>query len=159
MEIVFVSTQNQSNFDYCSKLFKNKKPVNGFNRLIESVDITNRIDDDEFWCKNVMFDSEIEAGLYLNYPFSVVVKDKIKFSSLYELINEIRRVYKEAYILEDSTSKKKAMPMYEEDPSCSMINRNKTNGVIGIWGHEIGDLIIESITLYEGNLVRVGIGS
>lgn len=51
------------------------------------------------------------------------------------------------------------MPMYEEDPTSNMINRNKTNGVIGIWGHDIGDLVIESITLYEGNLVRVGIGS
>lgn len=159
MEIVFVSTPNQSNFDYCSKLFKNKKPLNGFNKLIENVDIVNRVDDNEFWSKNVYFDEEIEGILYLNYPFSVVVKDTVKFKSLHELISEIRRVYKEAYMLEATTSQKKAMPMYEEDPNSNLINRNKTNGVIGIWGHDIGDLVIESITLYEGNIIRVGIGS
>lgn len=159
MEIVFVSTPEQSNFDYCSKLFKNKKPVNGFNKLIENVNVFTRVDDDEFWCKNVKFDSEINGTLYLNYPFSVVVKEDVKFKSLYELISEIRRVYKQVYELEESTSKKAAMRMCDEDPNCSLINRNKTNGVIGIWGHSIGDLVIESITLYEGNLVRVGIGS
>lgn len=159
MEIVFVSTPKQSNFDYCSKLFKNKKPLNGFNKLIESVDIIDYVDDDEFQVKNLRFDSEIKGELYLNYPFSVVIKDSIKFSTLHELISEIRRVYHEAYALEEQTSKKLMMPMYEEDPNSSLMNRNKTNGVIGIWGHDIGDLVIESITLYEGNLVRVGIGS
>ena len=48
MEIVFVSTPKKSNFNYCSELFKDKKPLNGFNKLIESVDIVNRVDDDEF---------------------------------------------------------------------------------------------------------------
>lgn len=132
MEIIYVSTPEQSNFDYCSKLFKNKKPVNGFNKLIENVDIFNRIDDTGFWCKNVKFDSEINGDLYLCYPFSVVVKDNIKFKSLYELISEIRRVYKQAYNMEEQTSKKKAMPLCEENPDCQLVNRNVTNGVIGI---------------------------
>lgn len=48
MEIVFVSTPKQSNFDYCSKLFKDKKPLNGFNKLIENIDVTDRVDNDEF---------------------------------------------------------------------------------------------------------------
>ena len=47
----------------------------------------------------------------------------------------------------------------EEDPNSPLMNRNKTNGVVGIWGHDISNLCIESITLYESNLVRVGIGS
>lgn len=132
MEIIYVSTPKQSNFDYCSKLFKNKKPVNGFNKLIENVDIFNRIDDTDFWCKNVKFDSEITGELYLSYPFSVVVKDDITFKSLYELISEIRRVYKEVYDLEAETSKKKAMSLCEENPDCPLINRNATDGVIGI---------------------------
>jgi hypothetical protein len=68
-------------------------------------------------------------------------------------------VYKEAYILEQGTSKKQAMPLCEEDSNCNLLNRNRTNGLIGIWGHDICDLVIESITLYEGNLIRVGIGS
>ena len=132
MEIVFVSTPTQSNFDYCSKLFKNKKPLNGFNKLIENVDIVNRVDDNEFWSKNLFFDEEINGILYLNYPFSVVLKDNVKFKSLHELISEIRRVYKEAYLLEEKTSQNKAIPMYNEDSNCKLINRNRTNGIIGI---------------------------
>lgn len=159
MEIIYVSTPKKSNFNYCSEIFENKKPLNGFNKMIEKVDLFDMVDDDVFQTRNVMFEKEIIGELYLSYPFSVVIKDEIKFSSLHELISEIRRVYHAAYSLENGTSIKKAMPMYEEDPNSPLINRNRTDGVIGIWGHDIGDLVIESITLYEGNLVRVGIGS
>lgn len=159
MEIIYVSTPKKSNFNYCSEIFENKKPLNGFNKMLEKVDLFDRVDEKEFWTKNVKFDEEIIGELYLSYPFSVVVKETIKFSSLHELIKEIRRTYQAIYELEKGTSLKQAMPMCEEDPSSPLMNRNKTNGVIGIWGHDIGDLVIESITLYEGNLVRVGIGS
>lgn len=159
MEIIYVSTPKKSNFNYCSEIFENKKPLNGFNKMLEKVRLFDRVDEKEFWTKNVKFEEEIVGELYLCYPFSVVLKETVKFSSLHELISEIRRTYQAAYELEKTTSMKKAMPMYEEDPNSPFMNRNRTNGVIGIWGHDIGDLCIESITLYEGNLVRVGIGS
>ncbi len=159
MEIIYVSTPSKSNFNYCSEIFDGKKPLNGFNKMIEKVDLFDRVDETEFWTRNVKFEEEIIGELYLCYPFSVVIKENIKFSSLHELISEIRRTYQAAYALEKETSSKKAMMICEEDPNSPLMNRNKTNGVVGIWGHDISNLCIESITLYESNLVRVGIGS
>ena len=129
MEII--KTNQQSNFTYVSNLYKNLKVLNGFNKLNEVL-LSESVANDEINVQNILFENQINADLYLVYPLSVVVKTSIKFSSLHELINEIRKAYKEVY---------------------------KDYNKYGIWGHDIYDLVIESISILEGPIVRVGIGS
>lgn len=147
MEIIYKTSKNKSNFEYCSDLFKGKKVLNGFNKLGENV--WEQVATNDFDCQNVLFEKEIIADLFICYPLSVVVKDEIKFKSLYELISEIRRVYNQIYYEEfkDFSKKKKENTFTEK---------------FGIWGHSIYDLIIESIKIFEGEdkpLINVSIGS
>lgn len=140
MEIVFFKTEKRSNFDYYNKLFKNTKILNGFNKLNESL-ISESIISNDYECQNVLFTDEIKADLYIAYPLSVVIKQPIKFKSLYELIDCIRNTYKQ---------------IYKED------NINDKNKNYGIWGHSIYDLQIETISVLQGAkgvVVKVGIGS
>lgn len=154
MEIIFKSNENQSNFNYSSQLFKNKETLNGFNKLEETM-LFERVDDSEYNCQNVSFDREITADLILCYPFSVVVKEEIKFKTLHELISEIRKTYHKIYAQEAKTLKsiKKNRQLY---------NRGTSNGMFGIWGHDIYDLSISSIRIVKGDdkpLIDVSIDS
>ena len=88
MEIIFKTTKDKSNFTYFSELFKNKKILNGFNKLSESL-LCEQILNNRFMCRNVK--------LYICYPLTVVVKFDIEFDSLYSLISEIRKAYKKIY--------------------------------------------------------------
>ena len=154
MEIVFVGTEKRSNFDYASKIFKNGKVLNGFNKLNESV-VFEPIMAKEYEVQNLFFEREIEADLYITYPLSVVVKDTIKFKSLYELIDCIRSTYQQIYKEEDETSANIAEIK-------GLYNRGVSNGKYGIWGHSIYDLVIEGIRVLEGKekpIVEVYIGS
>lgn len=130
MEIIYKSNKNKSNFAYCSELYKNKKILNGFNKL-GYCPVGNSIIE----CGDIKFDEEINGVVYLCYPLSVVVKKNISFNSLHSLINEIRKAYREIYANQESAIK------------------------YGIWGHDIYDLVIESIIIYQDNSVNVNIGS
>lgn len=153
MEIIFKTTDTQSNFNYCANLFKGKKVLNGFNRLSEEL-ICEMVDSNEYSCQNVIFENKIDADLFICYPLQVVVKAGIKFQSLHELISEIRRVYKQIYAEEIKSMKRISKSKTK--------SRETTNGDFGIWGHDICDLVIESIKIVEGDtkpLVNVSIGS
>lgn len=137
MEIVFDKTEEQSNFNYSSKLFKNKKVLNSFNKLQELM-ICEHVASKEFEVKNMLFPEEINADLILSYPLTVVVKQPVTFKSLYELITQIRETYKQIYKEEKKSHK------------------------YGIWGHSIYDLYIEGISIMEGKdnpIVKVYIRS
>lgn len=154
MEIVFVKTEKRSNFDYVNKVFKKRKVLNGFNKLNE-VMIYEPIVSKEYDVQNIFFPQEIEADLYVTYPLSVVVKNAIKFKSLYELIDAIRATYQQIYKEEEET-------LTELESSENLYNRGKSDGKYGIWGHSIYDLAIEAIRILEGDerpLVEVHIGS
>ncbi len=148
MEIIYNTNENKSNFAYCSELFKNKKVLNGFNKLNEEL-ICEPICNNSYNCQNILFEREITADLFLCYPFKVVVKETIKFKSLYELISEIRKTYHKIY--------------HKEAMSLRKAKKNSSNiQFFGIWGHGIYDLCIESIKIIEGDknpLIDVSIGS
>lgn len=134
MEIIFKTTKDKSNFTYFSELFKNKKILNGFNKLSESL-LCEQILNNRFMCRNVKFEDKIKGKLYICYPLTVVVKFDVEFDSLYSLISEIRKAYKKIYKDRNTMIK------------------------CGVWGHDIGDLCIESIRVCEDNSIEVGIGS
>ena len=140
MEIIYKTSENKSNFKYCSEVFQGKKVLNGFNKLDEEL-MCESIADSSFNCQNIFFEKEIIADLYICYPLSVVVKAEVKFNSLHGLISEIRKIYNKIY--------------YSEF-------RKNSKEKYGIWGHSIYDLVIESIKVVEGDekpLIDVSIGS
>lgn len=155
MEIIYKTTEEKSNFSFCADIFRNKKVLNGFNKLDEEI-MCESIASDDFRCQNVSFDKEIIADLYLCYPFNVVVKNEIKFKNLYELISEIRKTYRQIYHEEKKTMTKLVKK------NKHLINRGVSNGIYGIWGHDIYDLVIESIKVCETDdkpIVDISIGS
>ena len=92
------------------------------------------------------------ARLYYTYPLSCVVvaetTDEITTSA--DFVEAFCEGYQEIYRLEEDSSTKKAMPICEENPESSLMNRNSTDGCFGIWGHDIGDLVLEVIKFWDG---------
>ena len=85
--------------------------------------------------RDIDFKKEMTGRFELLYPIELgtCLDFEIKYSTLHELIDEIRRCYLFIYADED--------------------NR------FGIWGHCIEDLVIEFIEVYDNGDVFVGIGS
>lgn len=149
MEIVYASKNfpevNRMYYD----LFEGKEPIMKFKPLENAAD-------DSFRHEDVKLDNTITAELYVKYPLSVLVKDIITFSTLHELVSEIRRVYREIYDLEDETKTE----IVKVNPQ--LINRGFSNGMMGIWGHTIEDLCIEEVLIFDGPerpIIQMFIGS
>lgn len=152
MEII--NTNNESNFEYTRNLSRDRKVLNGFNKLSEAI-LFECISDNDYEVQDILFKNPITADLYINYPLSVVVKETITFNSLHSLIKAIRETYRKIYKEEEKSMTKIKL-------SKRLYNRGKSNGKYGIWGHSIYDLVIESIRILEGDpnpIIEVGIGS
>lgn len=99
----------------------------------KSYDIFEQIDNKKFFSKNIKFKSKFNGIVYLDYPLKVTAKIIIyDIKDIYDIIKGIREAYKQIY---------------------------KNPLLYKIWGHWIGDLCIEEITLMEDNLIHVFIGS
>lgn len=84
----------------------------------------------------------------IDYPLSSPVEFEVTLSYfINDMLGEICAKYHQIYKEEEETSKKKAMPLCEEIPGCPIMNRNFTDGIHGIWGHDISDLYIERLSL------------
>lgn len=142
-----------SNFTYCSNLTKNSKIVKHFDLNYEGVA------GKEFRTKNETFETPLNGKILIDYPLAVVVEEEVTVTSLKELVTAIRRLYKNIYKQEAKSSTKVAMPMYKENSTSSLINRNTTNGDFSIWGHDIGDLCFSSIDIYENGYIVPNIDS
>ena len=113
---------------------------------------------------NKTLDTPIPKGarIYYDYPLSCVVVAEIteEITETKDFIEAFCEGYREIYRLEEDSSTKEAMPICEENPESSLINRNTTDGCFGIWGHDIGDLVLEEVRFYEGGKhIFLGIGS
>ncbi len=63
-----------------------------------------------------------------------------------QLIQLISEKYHEIYKEEETSSKAKTVPVDKRD---TLLNRNRTNGKYGIWGHDLSDLDLDSIEVYK----------
>lgn len=113
---------------------------------------------------NKTLDTPIPKGarIYYDYPLSCIVVAEIteEITETKDFIEAFCDGYREIYKLEEESSTKKAMPLCEENPEISLMNRNTTDGCFGIWGHDIGDLVLEDVRFYEGGKhIFLGIGS
>jgi len=83
-----------------------------------------------------------------DYPFSKQYNVEIKSSKGFTrkmLIMEISKIYHHIYNQEEKTATVKTLPMEKR----TMYNRNETNGKFGIWGHDIGDLVLSGIDVHQ----------
>ena len=97
-----------------------------------------------------------EYSLVIDYPLSkpyretFVTKFPIKRKEIVELIvNAYHRIYDE----EENTSpiKPALIP--------GMYNRIHTDGNYGIWGHDLGDLVLHTIYVDKYNVITLGVDS
>lgn len=56
------------------------------------------------------------------------------------------KAYYKMYEEEEATATIKTIPL---EKRTTMYNRNETNGKYGIWGHDIADLVLSEIHIYE----------
>lgn len=97
--------------------------------------------------------SEIE--IEYDYPLSVTVHKSFTNNTdswtRQELANAIAQGYQQIYDEENATQKEEFIP--------GMLNRTRTNGPYGIWGHVISDLYLEEVVYHGNGKIKLGIGS
>jgi hypothetical protein len=87
---------------------------------------------------------------YIDYPLKVVAEVEFpKLSTIEEMLWHTAQAYKRIYNQERWTSEIK------EDEISGTYNRNKTDGMYGIWGHALEDLSFGSIQLYKNGVVVI----
>lgn len=92
--------------------------------------------------------------VYLTYPFDVIVEVELKkVNTIASMLWKISQAYKMIYEKEEKTSTIKT------EERGILLNRNATNGNYGIWGHDMGDLVFETIQFYDNNIIELGLGS
>jgi len=117
----------------------------------------------------VIMDSHIhiEFSYPLNNPLNVDLSSKNPNGfTKKEIVDHIVRIYREIYAEEERTAHPQAytvksdkmgegisdvqehvvIPTDQRQLFSCMINRNSTEGVYGIWGHDLSDLAIEGLT-------------
>jgi hypothetical protein len=88
-----------------------------------------------------------ELLVVVDYPLSKEFSFQISASSTNgftraELVRKVADLYKRIYEEEAQTSTIAVIPLEQRKP---VINRNRTNGKFGIWGHDLSDLVLHTI--------------
>lgn len=104
-----------------------------------------------------------QVNLIIDYPVSnpvtVVLENAGEGFSLRSLIAAISDKYHEIYKEEEATANTKTTPIEQRK---TLLNRNQTDGKYGIWGHDISDLFLTEIEVYQHNgaiYLKLGIDS
>lgn len=99
-----------------------------------------------------------EVNVAFSYPFN----DQYIFTfhnpggwTRLEIYKAIFDQYNKMYDEEQETSNLPIEPMYERFNRCVLINRARTDGKYGIWGHDIGDLGLYKLYKHKNILVHV----
>ncbi len=121
-----------------------------------------RIDSPQLDVKNLVGKDEVvipetKLTVIIDYPVSSICKFELNSERGFtraQLINEISRHYYQLYSEEEKTTTTKTVPLKNR----KIYNRNQTNGKYGIWGHDIGDLVLDQIDVYKnasGELILI----
>ncbi len=118
-----------------------------------------RIDSPQFEIKNLIGRDEVviqekEITVIVDYPLSSNYKFELiskKGFTRAQLIKEISKCYYQLYDEEEKTATIKTVPMQQR----KIFNRNQTNGKYGIWGHDIGDLVLDEIHVFKNAIGKV----
>ncbi|TXD81899.1 hypothetical protein ESY86_18335 [Subsaximicrobium wynnwilliamsii] len=91
--------------------------------------------------------SENKVVFVIEYPLTkpaeinIDAKTNLGFTRA-ELVSAVSAAYHRIYKEELETSIIKTIPVEEREGT---VNRNETNGSYGIWGHDIGDLVLVAV--------------
>lgn len=100
------------------------------------------------------------SSIIIEYPLhnkaEIVISD---ITTLNDLLRDAVEGYQQIYEIEELSLTKPSSRLCDEIPGCSLINRNETNGVFEIWGHDLGDLAIGGINIYENGYVTLDVDS
>lgn len=105
-------------------------------------DISNLLD------KNERLLADAEVKVLIDYPLThhyFFPLSSGKGFNRMQLAEEISRIYQQIYAEEEQTASIKTLPLTQRQ----MYNRNTTNGKYGIWGHDLGDLVLTKISVYK----------
>ncbi len=108
------------------------------------IEIQNLIGKDEIVVPETSLTVIIDYPLSSNYKFDIISKSGFTRT---QLINEISKHYYQLYNEEEKTASIKTVPRKER----KIYNRNQTNGTYRIWGHDIGDLVLDEIHVYKNS--------
>jgi hypothetical protein len=106
-------------------------------------DIPNLIDKDQVVITQASIKVIIDYPLTTQYEFALTSD---KGFTRAQLLSEISRHYYKIFDEEEDSATIKTIP---PDKRTTMYNRNETNGKYGIWGHDIEDLVLSSISVYK----------
>lgn len=107
--------------------------------------------------KEVVLLPNTEYTLVISYPVTNNYKVKIttgkSVMTRIKLAYYICKHYKNMYAEEDGSS--------GGDPGHipNMLNRSRSEGKYGIWGHELGDLILINASISKKNVITLGVDS
>lgn len=93
--------------------------------------------------------SQHAVTIIIDYPLTNEYKFDLSSDTGFtriHLLNEINKAYRKIYAEEDATAIIKTIPIEKRK---KIINRNDTIGKYGIWGHDIEDLMLAQIEIYE----------
>lgn len=84
------------------------------------------------------------AELVIDYPLTTPARIELDAEhpvgfTRAELIKQVAEAYAHVYEAEEDTATRKTVPPSERG---TMRNRNRTDGVYGIWGHDLADLVV-----------------
>ncbi|MEO7306306.1 MAG: hypothetical protein ABIR78_06920 [Ferruginibacter sp.] len=88
----------------------------------------------------------------LNTPAMVALSTIPQGFTFKQIILEISKKYHELYALEESTATTKTVPMSKRK---GLINRNETNGKFGVCCHDLADLVLSSIWVYQNSKGKI----
>lgn len=112
------------------------------------VEIKSLIGKDEVVISEKELTVIVDYPLSSNYRFTLISKNGFTRE---QLINEISKHYYQLYDEEEKTATIKTVPMQQR----KVFNRNQTNGKYGIWGHDIGDLVLDEIHVYRNEIGKI----
>ncbi|WP_332736279.1 hypothetical protein [Flavihumibacter sp.] len=106
-------------------------------------DIPNLYKKDEVVIKENSVKIIIDYPLTNQYEFTLTSN---KGFTRQQLLEEISFNYFKIYEEEEKSATVKTIPI---DKRTTMYNRNQTNGIYGIWGHDIADLVLSEIQVFK----------
>lgn len=89
-----------------------------------------------------------ELSVIIDYPLNNEYKFDLQSENGFsreKLALEISKAYHRIYEEEERSATIKTLPMEQR----KIHNRNETNGKYGIWGHDIGDLVLSGILVHQ----------
>jgi hypothetical protein len=107
--------------------------------------------------KELVLPSNKEYILKIDYPLSTSAKFKVKSGkkgiTRGKLVSLIRKYYQLVYDIEDSP--KKITPARIKN----LVDKTMIDERFGIWGHDIGDLMLVNAEVSEKNVITLGVDS